>query len=309
MFLDETRKTELKIFDINTSYHDIMTRISVFNPYPEKSKEGFWISRFQHPTSDPKIWIKYPSTDEVFYVSLPLHHQHEVTKMERVGEEIVPCDDDPNDRWISLQEFMPTLSRSFVQNEFFNKADGFDRAIERTVVKEYRAKEPVFYETQEAYIRIIREAFSLLEQGDFYTAWRFVDDACRTGAYNIAGNHYSQPASAMFKYICRELAWKVCPALLEDHLYEVYNRGKWTIVNDTAHEVQGLLIAETRRCAFDQTLSYYSSTALEHLNVESTRNLNVKNEFIEKLMQKESSRGETYYSQAMRFFVAHQIYL
>ncbi|MBO0796622.1 MAG: hypothetical protein J2P36_37535, partial [Ktedonobacteraceae bacterium] len=177
------------------------------------------------------------------------------------------------------------------------------------VVREYMAGAPVFYEAEEAHLRIVREAFSLVQSGDFYTAWCFVDFACRTGAYVIAGKSYSKPSFAVFEYTGRELAWKACPAILADHLAAVYDEGKWNVVNDTAHEVQGLLLVETRGRALDEALSHYAGAAFEYLNVERRRNLRRKDDIIQKLTAKSSEQGESYYTQALRFLAEHQIRL
>lgn len=69
----------LKKLDVETSLEEFITSKSAANPCPEKAVDGgLLIWSISHPTTNPLIEIKYPSTGEVYDAQLPLSYDQEI---------------------------------------------------------------------------------------------------------------------------------------------------------------------------------------------------------------------------------------
>jgi len=63
-------------FDVTTSFDDVMTRPSSFNPYPEHADEGIEVWGMSNPTAaNPLYTIRYPKIDAGCRVTLPVSYE------------------------------------------------------------------------------------------------------------------------------------------------------------------------------------------------------------------------------------------
>ncbi|KKT43087.1 MAG: hypothetical protein UW64_C0002G0042 [Microgenomates group bacterium GW2011_GWC1_44_37] len=295
------------MFDIHTSKDDLLTKLSAFNPYPEKAGQGFLVSRTSHPMTNPAMWIKYLSSGQVYYVHAPLSYPiAEVTLPEEEQESKVPC---YYEKWMSLDDYVLGLSRNLVDSECFSKAK-LGRSVQRSVVAWYSHGLPLFKSPPEAHLSIVKEALRLIEEGDYHTAFCFVDYACRTGAYTIDGEHYSDPSFAVFEYTGRELAWEAVPSLRIQHFAQYHVRGRADVFYDTAHEVQSFCILSTRLMALRRLRVQYEGVAREHFDSVISLFERFLCDVVQKLMNKRGlQHGITYYDEVLAFLSKNDISL
>lgn len=312
-------EAELTKFTINTSIEDILTQRSSFNPFPEQAKQGMLVSRSQHPTGNPMMWIKYLATDNVYYVTLPISYEVEEFHVPEILEETAAPsyeleDGTKTERWMPFEDFFFSISRDVVNDAFFEESN-FEDALGLAAVRMFDSEgEPVFYEPSKAYVEIVREAFTRLDKGELATAWAIIHVGFNIGAYVIGGERYHDAAYDVFEYTYNNLVEHACPIAVLDNPECVNKRGIHTVLDEVSGEVHSLVVSTLKVRILIKALENSEGVAHDHFE----RMLEIFEANRRKVQMKLAARSSelvkgsvasNYYVQAVGYFMANGIVL
>ncbi len=315
--VEEVRTAELPQFSITTSQEDILSKISSFNPFPEKASQGISVWSNHYLTSNAGVTIRYEATGEMYQTSVPVayaENEVRISPLYAAPEPFTGVDGQQIGSWHTLDQFMQYLSRDLVEDEEHSRDISpilNDAVVKRFVTDEDGKQEPVFETPDDAYVKIVRGAVQALGEGKWREAAALTNYGYRVGEYTIDGSRYKSEASKVFEYTTRELAFDAVPSLKLDSGMIMQDTGLADLAYKTAGDVTQLIRITVREQALLAALEEFSHSPVAIGHIETTLLMirTWKADYEDQLSKQKSPGGITYLDQFKQYLAANGIAL
>lgn len=182
------KRAEISRFFLETRLEDIITKSSVFNPYPERAAEGIEVldPQFYYYTDvNPTPIIKYPATGEVFVTELPIF-----TEQAFIKYPIFPPLTQSSGAWRPVEHAWALTCLSLIQKTGDKKDTSFllEQAIAPTDDEE---GEPILEHPKDVYTNLITTAKQCIQEGDWKSGINLVEKGFRFEECIIRGTSTS----------------------------------------------------------------------------------------------------------------------
>lgn len=166
-------KEWLSKIDVDTTYEDVLTRPSSFNPYPEHADDGLEVWAVESPTANPLYTIRYPKIDAGCRVVLPISHEEsqdlqghpELLEGSDINGGYQAVEAANLEHWMPLSDFWDGMSVSmasaFLIHEGYSKG-GFNKLIDLIVSNADETAEEGFITPEPR--PFVRKAVALAQQ-------------------------------------------------------------------------------------------------------------------------------------------------
>jgi len=202
----ESLVAEVPFIGMDTSFIDVLTKRSAFNPFPEKTEKGLLVAFGNTNQMNPTYSIRYPATFDSYTVSLPISQPiSSFPKPQPGGDPFIR----PH-QMHSLQAEWPFISDLIIDREI-QKADtrgilgnGFLKTDASGVPQTTDRDEPLFAETAgEVYGNIVKSIKFLLAEGGWREAIKITRGGIDLKVYEAGGRQFN--GDALHDYISDEV--------------------------------------------------------------------------------------------------------